>query len=61
VLRGGAGRDDEIAPPHIVFARTTCRIGPIALTMAEPAGFVMNPCSDSKVPAPDGSFENAST
>src|ERR1700758_2271084 len=40
---------------------TSCRIGPMALTIAAPAGFVMNDCSGCSAPVPSGFSARAST
>jgi hypothetical protein len=39
VISGGAGKDDQVAAWDLVGALHTWRIGPTALTIAEPAEF----------------------
>ena len=66
-LGGGAFKDDEVAPLGFRVAahdlaelRTIWRIGPVVLTMAEPAGLVMKAESGSISPLPSGWRDRAS-
>src|SRR6516225_5924085 len=56
-----ARNDNEIPLRRRAGALRNLTDGTMVLTMAAPAGFVMNPASGSNRPAPFGSSESAST